>query len=77
MLDDRYPIVVAWSDDDQAWVADVPDLRYCTAHGDSPEAAAREAMVARGQWLRAAREDGVAIPTPSVPAVLVPAGDAR
>lgn len=72
--DDRYPIVVLWSDADQAWVADVPDLTYCTAHGDTPEEAVREVVEARSLWLRTAREDGIELPEPTVPPALVRAG---
>ena len=72
--DDRYPIVVAWSEEDHVWVADVPDLAHCTANGDTPEEAVREAVIARGLWLRAAREDGIALPEPSVPTVLAQTG---
>ncbi len=72
--DDRYPIVVFWSDADQAWLADVPDLTYCTAHGDTPEEALREAVVARRLWLRVAREAGRVLPAPTVPTVLAQAG---
>ena len=35
----RYAIIVFWSDADEAWVADVPDLEPCAAHGDTPEKA--------------------------------------
>ena len=72
--DDRYPIVVAWSEEDRAWVADVPDLKYCTAHGDTPEEAVREVVIARGLWLRAAREEGILLPEPTVPDVLARTG---
>jgi len=72
--DDRYPIVVAWSEEDRVWMADVPDLKYCTAHGDSPEEALREAVIARRLWLRTAREEGIPLPEPTVPDVLARAG---
>jgi len=61
---DNYPIVVFWSDEDEAFIADVPDLRYCSAHGETPEEAVREAMIARRLWLETAREDGVPLPDP-------------
>lgn len=44
---DRFEIIIFWSNEDQAFVADVPELPGCMAHGDSYEtalAAAREAM---------------------------------
>ena len=60
----RYAIVVFWSDEDEAWVADVPDLKSCSAFGGTPEAAVAEVRVAMDAWLAAAREAGHAIPPP-------------
>jgi predicted RNase H-like HicB family nuclease len=48
---DNYPIVIFWSDRDEEYIADVPDLQYCSASGDTPEEALREALVARALWL--------------------------
>ena len=64
-----YPIEVFWSDEDQVWIADVPDLPYCTAHGASPHDAVAEVEVAVEAWLDAAREAGRDIPRPSPRAV--------
>ena len=64
-----YPINVFWSDEDQAWVADVPDLNYCSAVGDTPHEAVSEVEVAIEAWLEAARSTGRPIPSPSVRAV--------
>src|SRR5207249_7473425 len=60
-----YPISVFWSDEDDAWVADVPDLVYCSAFGDTPHEAVAEAERAVQAWLDAARESGRPIPPPS------------
>lgn len=60
----RYAIVVFWSDEDEAWVADVPDLKSCSAFGDTPEGAVAEVRVAMEAWLAAAREAGKPIPAP-------------
>ena len=56
-----YRVVVEWSDEDAAFVARVPALPGCAAHGRTPESATREAvvaargiiesMVAHGDWL--------------------------
>jgi predicted RNase H-like HicB family nuclease len=37
----EYPVVVFWSEEDQSYIANVPDLRYCSAHGETPEEALR------------------------------------
>jgi predicted RNase H-like HicB family nuclease len=60
----RYHINVFWSDEDGCWIADVPDLRYCSAHGDTPAQAVAEAEEATALWLEVAREEGIAIPEP-------------
>ena len=58
----RYHINVFWSDEDGCWIADVPDLLSCSAHGDTPMAAIAEAQVAIALWLDVARERGHPIP---------------
>ena len=60
----RYHINLFWSDADAAWVADVPDLRSCSAFGDSPAEALAEVEKAMEAWLAVAREDGLPIPDP-------------
>lgn len=42
----RYEIDIFWSEDDEAFVANVPELPYCSAWGDSYEEALREVLVA-------------------------------
>jgi len=64
-----YPINVFWSDEDGAWVADVPDLVHCSAIGDTPHEAVSEVEVAIEAWLEAARSTGHVIPSPSARAV--------
>lgn len=58
----RYAMIVFWSDEDGAWVADAPDLKSCSAFGDTPEEAVAELHVAMDAWLASAREAGHAIP---------------
>jgi predicted RNase H-like HicB family nuclease len=64
-----YPIDVFWSDEDQIWIADVPDLVYCTAHGATPHEAVAAVELAVEGWLQAARDTGRPIPSPSPRAV--------
>lgn len=59
-----YHINVFRSDEDDAWIADIPDLPGCSATGSTPEEAVREAQVAKELWLAAARELGRVIPPP-------------
>jgi predicted RNase H-like HicB family nuclease len=62
----KYHINIFWSDEDQCFVADVPDLKYCSAFGDTPEEALTEVLVARDLWMEVALEQGMPIPIPSV-----------
>ena len=58
----RYAIVVFWSEEDKSWVADVPDLKSCSAFGDTPEEALAEVRTAMDAWLAAARHAGHQMP---------------
>lgn len=60
-----YPIEVYWSDEDGCWIANVPDLAFCSAHGPSPHEAVAEVELAATAWIEAARATGRAIPEPS------------
>jgi predicted RNase H-like HicB family nuclease len=59
-----YHINVFYSDDDEGYVADIPDLEACSAFGASPEAALAEVERAKEAWLASAREAGRPIPEP-------------
>jgi predicted RNase H-like HicB family nuclease len=59
-----YHINVFWSDEDDCYVADVPDLETCSAFGDTPEEALAEVQIAKRAWLEVAREHGKPIPEP-------------
>jgi len=59
-----YHINVFWSEEDGAYVADIPDLAYCSAFGDTPEEALRQVLIAKDAWLQSARERGDPIPEP-------------
>ena len=59
-----YHINVFWSDEDECYVADIPDLSFCSAFGDTPEEAVAEVERAKKAWLEVARETGKPIPEP-------------
>jgi predicted RNase H-like HicB family nuclease len=61
----HYHIDVFWRAEDESWVANVPDLPGCSAHGDTPEEAIREVQVAMELWLETARDAGDPIPVAS------------
>jgi predicted RNase H-like HicB family nuclease len=60
----RYHINLFWYQDDECWIADVPDLKPCSAHGKTPGEALAEAEVAIELWLETAKERGMPIPEP-------------
>ena len=64
MSNARYHINLFWSDEDACWIADVPDLKYCSAHGNSPAEAIANIEDAIEGWLETAREAGMQIPQP-------------
>lgn len=59
-----YHINVFWSEEDACYVADIPDLRFCSAFGKTPEEAVKEVTIAKDGWLEAARADGKTVPEP-------------
>ena len=60
-----YHINLFYSQEDGGWIADIPDLTYCSAFGTTPEEALREVLVAKEAWLEAARAEGKPVPVPS------------
>jgi predicted RNase H-like HicB family nuclease len=59
-----YHINIFYSEADDGYIADIPDLRVCSAFGVTPEDALREVNLAKAAWLEAARADGKPIPEP-------------
>lgn len=57
-----YHINIFYSDEDSAYVADIPDLESCSAFGETPEQALAELKLAKAAWLEAAAESGKPIP---------------
>jgi len=62
---DKYEIIIYWSDEDQAFVADVPELPGCMAHGNTREEALKNINEAIKLWLDTAKEFGDPIPEPA------------
>ncbi len=59
-----YHINVCYSDEDSAYVADIPDLEACSALGSSAKEALAEVERAKRAWIEAAQEAGRPIPEP-------------
>jgi predicted RNase H-like HicB family nuclease len=64
MNGDTYEMIVWWSDEDDAFVVEVPELPGCMAHGKTRPAAIRNAEDAIRLWIKTSKEDGLEIPQP-------------
>lgn len=60
----RYEVIVYWSAEDGVFIAEVPELPGCAAHGSTPSKALSQAQRAISLWLATAREFGDPIPEP-------------
>lgn len=59
-----YHINLFYSEDDDGYIADIPDLQSCSAFGETPEEAFQEVLKAKEAWLEAAHISGKPIPEP-------------
>ena len=59
-----YHINIFYSDEDGGYIADIPDLKHCTAFGETPEQALKEALEAKRAWLEVAKKNNKPIPAP-------------
>lgn len=60
----KYEIILYWSAEDGVFVAEVPELPGCMAHGDSQEAALASIQDAIALWIDTAKEFGDPVPEP-------------
>ncbi len=60
-----YHINVFYSDEDEGYIADIPDLPHCSAFGATPQEALAEVLEAKVAWIEAARAEGRPVPRPS------------
>jgi predicted RNase H-like HicB family nuclease len=60
----KYEIILYWSNEDKAYIAEVPELSGCMAHGDSQENALKNINQAIELWIDTAKEFGDPIPEP-------------
>jgi len=60
----KYEVIIYWSDEDEAFVAEVPELPGCAAHGSTQEAALASAQEAIRLWVETAEEFGDPVPKP-------------
>ena len=54
----NYHINIFYSEEDGGYIADIPDLKYCSAFGDTEEEALSEVLQAKAAWLETAKLEG-------------------
>ena len=60
----KYEVIMYWSDEDQAYIAEVPELPGCAADGATYHEALTNAEIVIQEWIETAREIGRPIPQP-------------
>lgn len=60
----RYEVIIYWSDEDEAFIAEVPELAGCIADGNSYQEALANVEVVIQEWIETAKELGRPIPEP-------------
>jgi len=68
----RYEVIIYWSEEDQAFIAEVPELAGCMADGATYQEAIANAEVVIQEWIETASELGRPIPEPKGFGVQVP-----
>jgi predicted RNase H-like HicB family nuclease len=59
-----YHINIFYSEEDEGYIADIPDLEACSAFGETPQKALMEVEEAKKAWLAAAKKEDKPIPKP-------------
>lgn len=60
----KYERIMYWSDEDQKWLVEVPELQGCMSDGNTPEEALKNVEVVIREWIDTARDLGRKIPEP-------------
>ncbi len=59
-----YHVNIFYSEEDEGYIADIPDLEACSAFGETPAEALAQVEIAKAVWLEAARAEGKPVPAP-------------
>ena len=59
-----YHVNIFYSEEDEGYIADIPDLEACSAFGTTPAEALAQVEIAKAAWLEAARAEGKPVPSP-------------
>ena len=60
----KYEHIIFWSEEDQKWLVDVPELPGCMADGENPAQALENVEIVIAEWIETAKELGKEIPVP-------------
>ena len=60
----KYEVIIYWSDEDQAFIAEVPELPGCAGDGETYQAALQNVEVIMQEWIETAQELGRIVPQP-------------
>jgi len=63
-MDTRYEMIIYWSQEDEAFVVEIPELPGCMANGRTYREAVENAEVIINEWIETAKELGRSIPEP-------------
>jgi predicted RNase H-like HicB family nuclease len=59
-----YHINIFYSEEDAGYIADIPDLKNCSAFGETPQSALQEVLTAQRLWIAEAQKSGIDVPAP-------------
>lgn len=60
-----YHINIFYSEEDEGYIADIPDLSHCSAFGETAGEALAEVLMAKEAWIESARKNGKPVPEPN------------
>lgn len=60
-----YRIEIFYSEEDEGYIANIPELKYCSAFGSSPDEALAELLKAKAAWIEVALNTGIPLPDPA------------
>jgi predicted RNase H-like HicB family nuclease len=60
----KYEVIIYWNEKDNVFVAEMPELKGCIAHGETHNEALKELNIVAKEWLKLAKKEGWQIPEP-------------
>lgn len=60
----KYEIIIFWSDNDNCFIAEIPELKGCAAHGETHDDALKQVKIVANEWMKIAKKEGWQIPKP-------------